>query len=61
MIIKQRRIRLPQDVENWLRLEAPLNERSQNAQIVFVIREAMRRNEKAPGHVAKQSPDASQQ
>lgn len=34
-------LRLPEDVKAWLALEAHRNERSQNAQIVWILRQAM--------------------
>lgn len=58
---KQRRVRLPPDVEDWIKSEAAINERSQNAQIVFIFREAMRRTEKASDHALGKLSDASEQ
>lgn len=49
------KIALPQEVKQFLEYRARQQERSMSAHIIYLLRQDM---EKAPGHVAKQSPDA---
>ncbi|BBL75431.1 hypothetical protein MishRS11D_25290 [Methylomagnum ishizawai] len=45
----QMRIRLPADVKEWIAMEAERNERSQNAEIVFRLKQSREaQSEKAP-------------
>ncbi|MCX5616996.1 hypothetical protein NQF87_08450 [Bombella sp. TMW 2.2559] len=53
-------IRIPAQIKRWLAGEAKRNERSINAQTVFVLRQEMDK-EKALGPIAKQTPNASEQ
>ncbi len=53
-------IRLEQSVKDFLQRRARQQERTMGAHITFLLRQEMEK-EKASGHVAKQSPDASQQ
>lgn len=39
----QMRIRLPEDVKDWIEAQAEVNLRTQNAEIVMAIREQMKR------------------
>lgn len=56
----QMKIRLPPDLHTYLKQRAQQERRSMNSEIILLILREMEK-EKAPGHVAKQSPDASQQ
>jgi len=46
-------VRMPDDVKQWVEEQAAKNMRSQNAEIVFILREAMRaEKEKEKGEAA---------
>lgn len=55
---KPLQVRLDPPSHEWIRTQAFKSRRSMNAEINFLIRLLMEAD-KASGHVAKQSPDAS--
>lgn len=45
----QMRIRMPVDVDRWLEQQAELNVRTKNAELVFIVKQAMGRRRDKDG------------